>query len=224
MIFNGYTLPKKFFSSDNASSYDLVVKYTTFGRDSSWKRHIVKNLKEEHIRILDLACGTGIYSTFIPSSNLEIFGADMTYDYIIKAKNRMKYSFLTNCVAEFLPFQPDTFDVIISSYLAKYADIPLLVDELWRIIKKNGSIIVHDFTYPTNFFMQNMWKSYFVILNVIGKIAKSWELVFSDLDDVIEKSEWVKDLVEVLDKKGFRSVTYKHYTCGTAAIVSAMKS
>ncbi len=224
MNFNGYTLPKKFFSSDNALTYDLVVKYTTFGKDSSWKKHIVKNVKEEHIRILDLACGTGIYSTFIPSSNLEIFGADMTYDYITKAKNRMRYSFLTNCVAEFLPFQSDTFDIVLSSYLAKYANIPLLVDELWRIIKKNGSIIVHDFTYPTNFFMQAMWKLYFVILNVIGKISKSWELVFSDLDDVIEKSEWVKDLVEELDKKGFKSVTYKHYTCGTAAIVSAIKS
>jgi len=224
MNFNVYTLPKKFFSSDNALSYDLVVKYTTFGKDSSWKRHIAKNVKEEHIRILDLACGTGIYSTFIPSSNLEMFGADMTYDYIIKAKNRMRYSFLTNCVAEFLPFQSDTFDVVLSSYLAKYANIPLLVDELWRIIKKNGSIIFHDFTYPTNFFMQTMWKSYFVILNLIGKIAKPWELVFSDLDDVIEKSEWVKDLVETLDKKGFKSVTYKYYTCGTAAIVSAIKS
>lgn len=224
MNFNVYTLPKKFFSSDNALSYDLVVKYTTFGKDSSWKRHIAKNVKEEHIRILDLACGTGIYSTFIPRSNLEMLGADMTYDYIIKAKNRMRYSFLTNCVAEFLPFQSDTFDVVLSSYLAKYANIPLLVDELWRIIKKNGSIIFHDFTYPTNFFMQTMWKSYFVILNLIGKIAKPWELVFSDLDDVIEKSEWVKDLVETLDKKGFKSVTYKYYTCGTAAIVSAIKS
>ncbi|HET9774764.1 MAG TPA: class I SAM-dependent methyltransferase, partial [Nitrososphaeraceae archaeon] len=168
MNFNGYTLPKKFFSSDNALSYDLVVKYTTFGKDSSWKRHIMKNVKGEHIRILDLACGTGICSTFIPSSNLEMFGADMTYDYIIKAKNRMRYSFLTNCVAEFMPFQSDTFDVVLSSYLAKYANIPLLVDELWRIIKKNGSIIFHDFTYPTNFFMQTMWKSYFVILNLIG--------------------------------------------------------
>lgn len=224
MNFNVYTLPKKFFSSDNALSYDLVVKYTTFGKDSSWKRHIAENVKEEHIRILDLACGTGIYSTFIPSSNLEMFGADMTYDYIIKAKNRMRYSFLTNCVAEFLPFHSDTFDVVLSSYLAKYANIPLLVEELWRIIKKNGSIIFHDFTYPTNFFMQTMWKSYFVILNLIGKIAKPWELVFSDLDDVIEKSEWVKDLVETLDKKGFKSVTYKYYTCGTAAIVSAIKS
>jgi demethylmenaquinone methyltransferase/2-methoxy-6-polyprenyl-1,4-benzoquinol methylase len=127
-------------------------------------------------------------------------------------------------VAEFLPFQSDTFDVIISSYLAKYANIPLLVDELWRIIKKNGSIIVHDFTYPTNFFMQNMWKSYFVILKVIGKIVKPWELVFSDLDGVIEKSEWIKNLVEALEKKGFKSVNYKHYTYGTAAIVSAIKS
>ena len=224
MNFNVYTLPKKFFSSDNALSYDLVVKYTTFGKDSSWKRHIAKNVKEEHIRILDLACGTGIYATFIPSSNLEMFGADMTYDYITKAKNRMTYSLLTNCVAEFLPFQSDTFDVIISSYLAKYANIPLLVDELWRIIKKNGSIIVHDFTYPTNFFMQNMWNSYFVILKVIGKIVKPWELVFSDLDDVIKKSEWIKDLVEALEKKGFKSVNYKHYTYGTAAIVSAIKS
>ena len=157
LSFDGHVIARKFFSSQNASSYDLVAKYTTFGKDSTWKKHIVEHIEEYHKCILDLACGTGICSTFIKSGNLDLYGADLTFDYILKAKKRMKYSFLTNSIAEFLPFKSNMFDLVFSSYLAKYANIKLLVEEIWRITKKNGSVVFHDFTFPNNIFMKFFW-------------------------------------------------------------------
>ena len=57
---------KEFFSSRNASSYDSIVRFTTFYKDSAWKKEMVSLLGKNKI-ILDLACGTGILSTFIPN-------------------------------------------------------------------------------------------------------------------------------------------------------------
>lgn len=223
MSFDGHVIARKFFSSQNASSYDLVVKYTTFGKDSTWKKHIVEHIAEYHKCILDLACGTGICSTFIKSENLDLYGADLTFDYILKAKKRMKYSFLTNSIAEFLPFKSNMFDLVISSYLAKYTNIKLLVEEIWRITKKNGSVVFHDFTFPNNIFMKFFWHKYFRILNSIGKIAKPWESVLSNLDNLIKETKWTTVLLNTLSNKGFKSIVIESYTFGTSAIVSAIK-
>ncbi len=224
MIFDGQVIAQKFFSAENSSSYDTVVKYTTFGNDSLWKRQIVKNINKNHKNILDLACGTGILSSFIPSEDdIKIIGADLTFNYILNAKKRRKYSLLSNSVAEFLPFKSMSFDAIISSYLAKYMNIPLVVNELWRILKNGGIVIFHDFVYPLSKFMRSIWHYYFHILNQIGRIVKSWKPVFSDLDKVIKDSKWIKDLIETLENTGFKLVQCKYYTFTTAAIITAVK-
>ena len=62
---NGNLIARKFFSSLNASSYDKIVKYTTFDKDSSWKKEMVSFIDGNNKLILELACGTGILSIFI---------------------------------------------------------------------------------------------------------------------------------------------------------------
>jgi demethylmenaquinone methyltransferase / 2-methoxy-6-polyprenyl-1,4-benzoquinol methylase len=207
LILDAQSIAKKFFSNQNASSYDRIVKYTTFGRDSSWKQNIANRITPSHKYILDIACGTGIFSSFI--SNIcyqDLIGVDLTYSYIYNAKAKRRYSFLANSIAEFLPFKSESFDCIVSCYLAKYAKISLMVDEIWRILKKGGLVIFSDF-----------------ILKLAGQIIKSWKYVFYNLDVVIKHSTWTQDLKMALEKKGFQSIDIKYYTGGTAAIISAFK-
>lgn len=224
MILDAQSIAKKFFSNQNASSYDRIVKYTTFGRDSLWKQNIANHITPAHKCILDIACGTGIFSSFIsniPYKNL--IGVDLTYNYIYNAKAKRKYSLLANGIAEFLPFKSESFDCIVSCYLAKYAKISLVVDEIWRILKKGGLVIFGDFVYPSNKIMRFLWNSYFHILKLAGQIIKSWKYVFYNLDVVIRHSTWTQDLKMALERKGFQSLDIKYYTGGTAAIISAFK-
>ena len=224
MILDAQSIAKKFFSNQNASSYDRIVKYTTFGRDSSWKQNIANRITPSHKYILDIACGTGIFSSFI--SNIyyqDLIGVDLTYSYIYNAKAKRRYSFLANSIAEFLPFKSESFDCIVSCYLAKYAKISLMVDEIWRILKKGGLVIFSDFVYPLSKIMRFLWNSYFHILKLAGQIIKSWKYVFYNLDVVIKHSTWTQDLKVALEKKGFQSIDIKYYTGGTAAIISAFK-
>lgn len=175
--------------------------------------------------ILDLACGTGILSTYIRNVSTEsrIVGCDLTFEYLKLAKCRQSYLLLTNSLAEFLPYKNDSFDVIISSYLAKYTELSVMVREHWRVLKKGGIVIIHDFTYPDTKMMKFLWHTYFQILNQLGRAITSWKYVFSNLDKLIEVNPWVYKLEKELGEIGFRSISKRYYTCGTAAIVWARK-
>ena len=126
-------------------------------------------------------------------------------------------------MAELLPFKSESFDCIVSCYLAKYAKISLMVDELWRLLKKDGLVIFFDFVYPLNKIMRVLWNSYFKILKLAGQIIDSWKYVFYNLDEVIKQSTWTRDLKIALEKKGFRSMDIKYYTFQTSALISAFK-
>ncbi|HET7642874.1 MAG TPA: class I SAM-dependent methyltransferase [Nitrososphaeraceae archaeon] len=224
MILDAQSIAERFFSNQNASSYDLIVKYTTFGRDSVWKQNIAKYITPAHKCILDIACGTGIFSSFISDIPYDtLVGADLTYSYIYNAKTKRRYSLLVNSITEFLPFKSESFDCIVSCYLAKYAKISLMVDEVWRILKKDGIVIFSDFVYPLNKIMRFLWNAYFHMLKLTGQIIKSWQYVFSNLDAIIKNSKWIQDLKMALEKKGFQSLDIKYYTGGTVAIMSAFK-
>ena len=222
---NGHLIARKFFSSKNASSYDKIVRLATFCKDSSWKREMVGFLDGKNKLILDLACGTGILSSFIrhESDQSNIIGTDLTFEYLKQARKRHQYLLLTNSLAEFLPYKNDSFDVILSSYVAKYTEISAMVKEHWRVLRKGGIVIIHDFTYPENKIMKVLWHTYFQILNQLGKIITSWGDVFSNLDKLIQRNQWVNNLVSELNMIGFSSISKKYYTCGTAAIVWAIK-
>lgn len=215
----------RFFSSENASSYDKIVRLTTFYRDSSWKKEMLRLMDGKNELILDLACGTGILSSFIHNgyANAQIFGTDLTYEYLKLAKNRQSYALLTNSLAEFLPYKDESFDVIVSSYLVKYAELSTMVKEHWRVLRKGGIIIIHDFTYPDTKIMKTLWHFYFQILNELGKIIRPWRDVFSNLDKLIQQNSWVNNLVKELGMVGFTSISKKYYTHGTSAIVYAKK-
>jgi demethylmenaquinone methyltransferase/2-methoxy-6-polyprenyl-1,4-benzoquinol methylase len=221
----GHLIATRFFSSKNASSYDRIVRLTTFCRDSSWKKQMIRLMDGKNKLILDLACGTGILSSFIHdgSASSKIIGTDLTFEYLKLAKNRQSYALLTNSLAEFLPYKDESFDVIISSYLVKYAELSTMVREHWRVLRKGGIIIIHDFTYPNTKIMRILWQFYFQILSVLGRVISSWRYVFSNLDKLIQLNPWVNSLVRELDMVGFTSISKKYYTCGTSAIVYAKK-
>jgi ubiquinone/menaquinone biosynthesis C-methylase UbiE len=150
-------------------------------------------------------------------------GLDFTFDYLKIAKKKRRNYFLINGNAETLPYKSESFDGIMSSYLAKYVNIKLLVEECWRVLKHNSIIVFHDFTYPHNVVISSLWNAYFVALKTLGNFVTHWKIVFRELIKVIRNTNWVEEIVYVLEKTGFKTISCKFYTMGTAAIVSAKK-
>jgi demethylmenaquinone methyltransferase / 2-methoxy-6-polyprenyl-1,4-benzoquinol methylase len=194
-----------------------------------WKNQIANIVENSALipnTILDLAAGTGILSLILEqrSDKTTVHSLDLTLDYLQKAKEKSPTLSLMNSTAELLPFRAETFDAIVSSYLAKYIDIEVVVRESWRVLKHDGVIVFHDFTFPRKAIIKKIWKFYFVLLRFSGQLLKEWAPAFERLDKLICKTDhWPDDTLLHLKKTGFVKVFYKYHTLGTSAIVSARK-
>jgi demethylmenaquinone methyltransferase/2-methoxy-6-polyprenyl-1,4-benzoquinol methylase len=242
-IHDGHRTALRFFTSINASSYDAVVRITTFGQDHIWKKRILDVIDKHHLSChcsysslrfstgphmcLDLASGTGILSSLIKRRGSKgprmVVGLDLIFEYLQVAKKKCSTGELTNGTAEFLPYREESFDSVTSSYLAKYVDVERAVNECWRVLKHNGVLVFHDFTYPSNLLARNFWNAYFMILRSASKIISSWAPVFQELDQVVKMSNWPGQTVKALKDKGFKNISFTLHTMNTAAIISANK-
>ena len=194
-----------------------------------WKTQIAKIVDEGEFiptTILELAAGTGILSSMLDqmSDKTTVHSLDLTLDYLKKAREKHPTLSLINSTAELLPFRAETFDSIVSSYLAKYIDIETVVQESWRVLKHDGVIVFHDFTFPKNPVIEKFWKFHFLLLRLSGKLLKEWAPTFERLDKLISKADsWPGDTIRYLRKTGFVKPFCKCHTLGTSAIVSARK-
>jgi len=219
----GHKVARKFFKG-TSTSYDTVVNITTFGQDAIWKKAILDLVPKGNYRVLDLACGTGILTLAIASKVAHVVGVDLMEENIRIAKKKTKQSGINNvtfCVsaAETIPKPDNDFDYVTASYLPKYCNIGLVVIEAARVLKDNGTLIMHDFTYPRGAVMKGLWNTYFKMLRVAGLFTPSWRPVFNELDGVIRHSNWKDELMQAMDSHGFRDVQCRNLTHDTAAIV-----
>ena len=213
------------FFNDTSNSYDKIVNYTTFGKDSFWKRKILEQLSTEKT-VLDLACGTGILTKQIAEKlpHAEITGVDVTKSYLEKAKEKLisfqKISFV-NQDAEKLNLGKK-FDCITASYLPKYCVSDVLVKNCIKHLNDGGKIVLHDFTYPKNKLIQKLWNFYFKVLYLVGFFIPNWKQVFLDLPNLIRTTNWVEDYKETMKNYGLKIHT-QDLTWGSSTIIVGTK-
>lgn len=221
MLEERHAAAQKFFTRENAASYDFIAHYATFGRDRAWKNRIMDAVRGCE-SILDLASGTGILSSMLAMPGRTVTGLDMNLHYLLESKKRIQIRSV-QATAEFLPYRAEQFDAVVSSYLAKYVNISTVARECMRVLNPGGIVVFHDFTTPSNPIMRKLWLSYFWILRLCSSFAPSWRVVFEELDGIIEKSRWVARTAEALDGAGFMRIACGYHTVGTAAIITAEK-
>lgn len=219
----GHAYAEKFFNSATASSYGSVVRAATFGRDAAWKRRIVDIAAPEGKKVLDLACGTGILSSMVAGRQAAfVAGLDLAFEYL--ARNSAAAGSAVQGTAEVLPYRDGAFDAVVSSYLAKYVDVRMVLGECWRVLRSGGTVVMHDFACPSGAAMRALWDAHFALLRFLGNfVFKPWKPVFDDLDRVICQSRWAEQAVAAMQEIGFTDVSCKRYTLGTAAIVAGRK-
>jgi demethylmenaquinone methyltransferase / 2-methoxy-6-polyprenyl-1,4-benzoquinol methylase len=230
LVVNRERLVRSFFS-ETGKSYDKVVQTFTLGLDSYWKEEMLK-LVPQSGRILDLGCGTGIVTEYLAKKypTAEMVGVDITEDYLAVYRERLRNNpwihaqpILGN--AETVSLQGE-FDVIVSSYLAKYVDPELLLNNVVSHLRRGGVFIAHDFTLPINPLYVNIWSIYVWGMNQVGSILyPEWHTVFNKgLSDLISKSRWMKEFEEALMEFGFEGVKSRRLSFETAGLVWATKT
>jgi len=119
----------------------------------------------------------------------------------------------------------DKFDCITSSYLAKYADLEVLIQNIKQMLRDGGRLIMHDFTYPRNRAFAKIWEFYFKLLQTIGEWKyPQWQEIYYGLPELLRETKWIPELVNILAEKGLSDIHVQYFTLGTSAIVTARKA
>ena len=164
-----------------AKNYDVMNDAMSFGMHRLWKKILVElaSIGEDDF-ILDIASGTGDISKLISKEypNTNIFMSDINYEMLDEGRNRaIDESFNKNChfcqlSGEELPFKDNTFDVITVGFgLRNFTNKEKGLKEMKRCLKKNGKLLVLEFSKPINPVFSKIYDWYsFNILPKLGSL------------------------------------------------------
>lgn len=109
-------------------------------------------------QILEVGCGAGgvlAEFVFFGASPENLFGVDLLLDRLIHAGRILSSSHFTNSNGAFLPFESQSFDVVMQfTALSSILDLQLrraICAEMTRVLRPGGLILSYDFWLnPTN--------------------------------------------------------------------------
>jgi len=97
--------------------------------------------------ILELGCGTGLFTKEIAKTRNKIYAIDISDQLLLKARKRVHANNVKLRLedAHKTKFKSSSFDYIIGSSILHHLDINLAIKEIYRLLKKGGKFI---FTEP----------------------------------------------------------------------------
>lgn len=109
------------------------------------KRNYIANVLERYavtgMSVLDIGCGTGAIMDFVRSKGYTVEGVDMSEDALQYC--RKKNLTVHHGVAEKLPLENNSFDVVIASDVLEHiTDDVAVVREVARVLKPGGIFII----------------------------------------------------------------------------------
>jgi demethylmenaquinone methyltransferase / 2-methoxy-6-polyprenyl-1,4-benzoquinol methylase len=226
---SGVETANRFFEG-TGKSYGLIVTLCTLGFDLWWKEKLLRAIPPNPRYMMDQACGTGILTFKIARRfpSCRVTGVEMRDEYLsfaraeARALNFNNVDFILGRAEEVVVEGP--LDCIISSYLAKYAELKSLIRNAACMLRRGGVIALHDFTYPRGSLFTRLWEFYFRILQQLGSVFfPEWKIAFHELPGFLKQTRWTSELLGELEANGFTRIRAESLTRGTAAIVTAVK-
>jgi demethylmenaquinone methyltransferase/2-methoxy-6-polyprenyl-1,4-benzoquinol methylase len=132
---------------------------------------------------------------------------------------------LCSGVFEKIPFKTNTFDAIMCGYSLRDAiELDNAIDELYRVLKTNGRLVIVDLGKPDNIIIRlfiSMYLKYFLALLAFS-IAGKKGIPFRTLYGTFLRWPKNNDLNRILSKN-FSKIEFKKKLFGGAIVVVAYK-
>lgn len=122
---------------------DLALKESYYWWHQVRRNNLIKGLEKylpDGGHVLEIGCGTGANLRAIKEKGYHVTGLELDSNAIKYCKD---LEVLQADATAILPYQDNTFNAVIMLDVLEHLDSPLnVVDEIWRIIKPEGLIVV----------------------------------------------------------------------------------
>lgn len=214
--------------------YDFLNHFLSLGIDITWRRRAIRTLKNLQPKlILDVATGTADLAIEAEKqlSPEKIVGIDIANEMLEIGRQKLKKRQLTQKIelflgdSENLSFPDNTFDAVTVAFgVRNFENLGKGLQEMHRVTRPGGKVVILEFSKPTLFPFRQLYNFYFRnFLPVIGRVTSKDPKAYRYLYESVQAFPDGKDFVNVLEKTGFQSATYKPLTLGICTLYLAEK-
>ena len=215
-----------------AEEYDLMNDVMSFGMHRLWKKILIdlSELSEGSV-VLDIASGTADIPKLINKEfkSVSMHVTDINESMLALGKERaINENFFQNCnfalaSGESLPYQDKTFDLVTVGFgLRNFTDKRIGLEEMNRVLKPDGVLLVLEFSKPTNSFFSKIYDWYsFNVIPKLGKLLANDYESYQYLAESIRMHPDQETLKDMVLESGFSECRFYNLVNGVVAIHKA---
>ena len=215
-----------------AEEYDLMNDVMSFCMHRLWKKILIElsELSEGSV-VLDIASGTADIPKLINKEfkSVSMHVTDINESMLALGKERaINENFFQNCnfalaSGESLPYQDKTFDLVTVGFgLRNFTDKRIGLEEMNRVLKPDGVLLVLEFSKPTNSFFSKIYDWYsFNVIPKFGKLLANDSESYQYLSESIRMHPDQETLKDMVLDSGFSECRFYNLVNGVVAIHKA---
>jgi demethylmenaquinone methyltransferase / 2-methoxy-6-polyprenyl-1,4-benzoquinol methylase len=204
-----------------ARRYDLTNDVLSLGQDRRWRRDVIDAVAPEPgDLVLDLAAGTGTSSEPFVERGATVVPCDFSLGMLQVGKLARPSLPFTAGDATRLPFADDTFDAVTISFGLRNVVDPLAgLQEMRRVTRPGGRLVVCEFSHPTNPAFRTAYLEY--LMKALPAIARA---VSSSPDAYVYLAESIRawpdqgGLAELIARAGWQAPEWRNLSGGIVAL------
>lgn len=224
--------------------YDAMNHVLSGGVDYYWRWRTVRAVRiSGQAPLLDVCTGTGDLAIAFwkrHGGHVAVVGTDFTHEMLDRAnakRDRRRIPSQTTASGpqpltfleadtQHLPFEDDTFEIVSVAFgLRNVTDTRKGLREMIRVCRPGGTVMVLEFSLPTNGMLRRMYLWYFKhVLPKIGQLfARNRQSAYNYLPDSVAEFPYGKALAAIMQECGLEPVTWKAMTFGVATLYCGVK-
>ncbi len=211
---------------DVAPKYDVVNDVLSMGQSHRWRRIVVEAVgARAGDRVLDLAAGTGTSSEPYADAGVNVVACDFSLGMLRVGKRRRPDIDFIAGDATNLPFADNSFDASTISFGLRNVHRPKrALEEMLRVTKPGGRLVIAEFSQPTIPLWRTMYTEY--LMRALPAIATK---VSSNPDAYVYLAESIRawpnqdELGAWITDSGWGEVAYRNLNGGIVAVHRATK-
>jgi demethylmenaquinone methyltransferase/2-methoxy-6-polyprenyl-1,4-benzoquinol methylase len=209
-----------------AAKYDLTNAVLSLSQDRRWRHAVAEALDlRRGEKALDLAAGTGTSSEPFVDAGVLTVPCDFSLGMLRVGRERRPDLAFVAGDATRLPFSDGAFDAVTISFgLRNVVDVPGALEEMLRVTRPGGRLVVCEFSHPTWAPFRTVYTNY--LMRALPKVARA---VSSNPDAYVYLAESIRawpdqtGLADRLRSAGWSEVAFRNLSGGIVALHRAIR-